>query len=214
MRLQVLMPQIGKLIPYEYEQIKTPMYEDIIEEQLSYGRAQNSPYFLQISGIPGAGKSAFSRHHKDKDALYISFDKIMEQLPDYQKDLEQYGSVEAFNRWEIPARVIGYEILRRAVERNINIKLEHSGVNEAHIELLKNLKELGFKTEVDFILCREDIAYQRALEREQRTKRHTPKSLIEERSAKVKEYLPKYKSIADTLNVYDSSHNHFNKINF
>ena len=84
MRLQVLMPQIGKLIPYEYEQIKTPMYEDIIEEQLSYGRAQNSPYFLQISGIPGAGKSAFSRHHKDKDALYISFDKIMEQLPDYQ----------------------------------------------------------------------------------------------------------------------------------
>ena len=214
MDLQVLMPHISTMIPYAYEKIKNAEYEKIISEILASAPRVRQPYFVQVGGIPGAGKSTFCRQHKDKSAIYISFDKIMESLQGYQKDLQTLGSVEAFKRWELPARVIGYEVLSRAIEKKINIRLEHSGVNEAHIELFKNLKKLGFKTEVDFILCQEDIAYQRTLEREQRTQRHTPKSLIEERSAKVKEYLPKYKSIADTLNVYDSSHNHFNKINF
>ena len=214
MDLQALMPHISTMIPYAYEKIKNAEYEKVISEILTSATQTAQPYFVQIGGIPGAGKSTFCKQHKDKSAIYISFDKIMENLHGYQKDLQTLGSIEAFKRWELPARVIGYEVLRRAIEKKINIRLEHSGVNEAHIELFKSLKKLGFKTEVDFILCQEDIAYQRTLEREQRTQRHTPKSLIEERSAKVKEYLPKYKSIADTLNVYDSSHNHFNKINF
>lgn len=214
MDLQVLMPHISTMIPYAYEKIKNAEYEKVISEILSSAPRAEQPYFVQIGGIPGAGKSTFCRQYKDKSAIYISFDKIMESLQGYQKDLQTLGSVEAFKRWELPARVIGYEVLSRAIEKKINIRLEHSGVNEAHIELFKSLKKLGFKTEVDFILCQENIAYQRTLEREQRTQRHTPKSLIEERSAKVKEYLPKYKSIADTLNIYDSSHNNFDKIKY
>ena len=115
-----------------------------------------------LLGRNGAGKTTFCKNARWDEQLFISFDKIMEALPGYQVDIYRLGTVEAFNRWEMPARIIGYEVLRRAVEKKANIYLEHSGVNMPHTILMQNLKKKGYATEMYFILCNLDIACHRA----------------------------------------------------
>lgn len=211
MKITELMPDVTALIPYEYEKIKTPLYEQIIENILRKKETSSAPLFVQVSGIPGAGKSTFCKERQSDVSVFISFDAIMEMIPGYQQDLYRLGSAESFKKWEIPARVIGYEVLRRAVERKLNICLEHSGVNPAHVQLVKNLKKMGFATEIDFILCSKEKAYARAQEREKTTHRHTPKQLIDQRSALTDEYLNQYKKTADKVIVYNTSNNCFER---
>lgn len=209
MQLHELMPAISKLIPYNYSTIKSPHYEDLIQKAVCGFYPTPQPLFVQIGGIPGSGKSTFCHQHLPSCAVYISFDAIMENLPAYQKDLAQLGNLEAFNKWEIPARVIGYEVLRRCIVHKLNIFMEHSGANPAHLELVENIKKLNYRTEINYILCNEKIAYQRVQAREKITKRHTPEKYITERAAQIKEYLDKYRTKVDKFFVYDSSDNQF-----
>lgn len=133
----------------------------------------------------------------------------MESLPAYRQDIYRLGAVRAFNRWEMPARIIGYEALRRAVEKKADIWLEHSGVNNPHVELIKNLKKKGYTTEMYFILCNLDIACRRAELREKITRRHTSREMIVKRNELVKTYLEQYKTLVDNLYIYDTSDNKF-----
>lgn len=203
------MPGVTKLIPYGYYDIRNKVYDEIINAVLAGAHPTPKPMLIQVGGIPGAGKSTFCKQQLYAGSIYISFDAIMELIPDYQRDLYLLGSAESFKKWEIPARVIGYEILRRAVVRKLNIFLEHSGVNQAHLELFDNIKKLGYRTEIDYILCNPKIAYKRTVAREKVTMRHTPKEIIEERAALVEQYLEKYKTMADRVYIYDSSKNRF-----
>ena len=209
MELSNLLPAVGLLIPYEYKDIQTPQYDKIIASYLQKAHPSASPRFVQIGGIPGAGKSTFCKtSHWDK-RLYISFDKIMESIPEYWKDIYRLGSIKTFAKWEMPARIIGYEVLRRAIEKKADIYLEHSGVNDAHVELMKNLHKLGYQTEICFILCDIDEACRRATEREKITHRHTSRDMILQRGALVNRYLETYKPLVDELSIYDTTHNHF-----
>ena len=204
LKLTDLMPSVIKLIPYDYQAIKNTTFEQILNKALSFSAPQSRPCFIQVSGIPGSGKSTLCQRHAQGNQVMISFDAIMEQLPEYQKDIERCGNKAAFQKWEIPARVAGYELLRRAVSRKYNICLEHSGVNPAHLELLQNLKKYGFSTEVDFILCPLNLALSRIKEREAITRRHTPESQVRERFIAAKQYLSQYQQIADKTIVYDA----------
>lgn len=209
MELSNLLPAVGLLIPYEYKNIKTPQYDKIISSYLQKAHQGLSPSFVQVSGIPGAGKSTFCKTSHWENRLYISFDKIMESIPEYWKDIYRLGSAKTFAKWEMPARIMGYEILRRAVEKRADIYLEHSGVNDAHVELIKNLQKLGYNTQMCFILCDIDEAYKRAVEREKKTQRHTSREMILQRGALVQHYLEIYKPLVDDLSVYDTTHNRF-----
>ena len=63
------------------------------------------------------------------DAILVKFDDIMVSLVGYQQDREkfsqEFGEVEglqkAFNNWEGIARIIGYELLERAIKSRRNI---------------------------------------------------------------------------------------------
>lgn len=209
MWLTDLMPDINTLIPYGYSAIQTPDYERLIKWYLAKANTSDHPHFVQIGGIPGAGKSTFCANRRWTDKLFISFDAIMENIPEYRADVGKLGKVESFKKWELPARVIGYELLRRAVVAKADIYLEHSGVNCPHVKLIENLKKLGYQTEMHFILCRLDVACARAAEREKKTSRHTPPSLITERSNLVNEYLETYSTLVDNLYVYDTTENTF-----
>lgn len=208
LKLTDLMPSVTKLIPYDYAEVKNSTFEQILDTALSSVPTQPHPEFVQVSGVPGAGKSTFCRRYAQANKVMISFDAIMEQLPEYQRDIYRYGSKTAFQNWELPSRVAGYELLRRAVSRKQNICLEHSGVNDAHLELVQSLKNYGFSTEVAFILCPLNVALTRAQQREAQTHRHTPESLIRERFAAVQSYLPRYQQIADKTVVYNSDNNY------
>lgn len=204
------MPDIYKLIPYDYAAIRQPEYDRLLDLYMSKAKASKHPLFVQVSGIPGAGKSTFSSHNGwNKDKLFISFDAIMNSIPAYQLDSYRLGLAESFKKWELPARIIGYELLRRAIKARSDIYLEHSGVNSAHIQLVESLKKQGYQTEVYFIVCGLAEAQSRAQKREKIIHRHTPPELIAERFKQVDTYLTTYADKLDRLYVYESANNKF-----
>lgn len=209
MQLTNLMPDILKLIPYEYSRIQTPEFDAIIASFFKSAVSSSNPKFIQVGGIPGAGKTTFCRNRHWNNKLFISFDAIMEMISDYRQDLYRLGISESFKKWEIPARIIGYEVLRQAVLKKVNIFLEHSGVNTPHVQLIGSLKKLGYNTEMYFILCSKEVALKRAEHREKITKRYTPPQIIDERFSLVEKFLPAYSSLVDNLYIYDSTDNKF-----
>ena len=202
-----LMPSLNSLVDKDYLFLKTEETENLIASMLQPLYPEDNPTILQISGIPGSGKSTYCKTHPLDNFLYLSFDKIMILLKGYQDAIKLYGSVEAFNRYEMVARVIGYELLNRAISMRLNIMFEHSGTNSAHIELFKNITKLGYKTAVNFIMCDKELAIQRAEDRAKETKRYVPKSLIEERASKFDFYIKEYQKIVAEIKILDGANN-------
>ena len=117
--------------------------------------------------------------------------------------------MEAFNRWEMPARIIGYEVLRRAVEKKQTFIWKHSGVNMPHTILMQKSQKEGLCYRDVLYPLQLDIACHRAELREKITNRHTSKEMIVKRNELVKTYLNQYKTLVDNLYIYDTSNNKF-----
>ena len=189
-------------IAYPYERIICDEYEGLIEDIVSKASVDPNPSFVQVSGIPGAGKSTFCAKNYSKSTL-VQFDEIMARIPQYQKDCARLGLVQSFSKWEMPARVIGYEVIHRLIDKKASFVLEHSGMNLAHIKLIDVLKKQGYKTQMQFLFCTLEEACRRAQEREKKISRHTPLELIKERSEAILEYLSQYKEKMDEAFIWD-----------
>ena len=205
--LKNLMPSLNMLIDKDYMFFKTEETEVLISSILSQLTPVSKPVIMQVSGIPGAGKSTYCKTHILDNFLYLSFDNVMLSLKGYQRELENKGSVYAFSKYEMEARVIGYELLNRAISKRLNIMFEHSGTNDAHIELFKNISTLGYKTVVNFIVCDKALAIKRVEQRTSKTKRYVPESHIEERYSKLNFYIKEYQKIASEVNILDGANN-------
>lgn len=205
--LKTLMPSINELINADYQKIRTSETEQLIETMLKGVKPVEHPELKQISGIPGSGKSTFCSLHLPTNFLLISFDKIMLSLSGYQKALKQQGAVAAYSQYEMPARIIGYELLYRAIAKKINIMFEHSGTNKAHLELFQNLNKCGYKTTVDFIVCDTSLAINRTKQREKQINRHVPENIIKERAQNFDDYIKAYQKIASSIAVFDGANN-------
>ena len=205
--LTVLMPSLNKLVDYSYESIKNKETEAVIAQMLKSVKPVKNPELLQVSGIPGAGKSTYCAKNMLDNYLYLSFDRIMVELEGYKKELILRGNEIAFKKYEMYARVIGYELLKRALDLHINIMFEHSGTNNAHLELFKNIKDKGYKTSVRFIVCDTDLAIKRTKERCLKINRYVPESLIIERASAYKEYIKEYQKLSASINVLDGGNN-------
>lgn len=205
--LQTLMPSLKELITTDYKSIKTPETERLIAGILQGFQPVPSPLLRQVSGIPGAGKSTYCTAHLPPNFLFLSFDKIMMSMPSYQKDVAVSGLVTAYKNNEMPARVIGYELLNRALERRLNIMFEHSGTNQAHLELFKNIRRYGYRTEVDFIVCDTEVAIKRANARAEKIRRYVPESLIRERAENTQGYIAAYQKMCDKITLLDGKNN-------
>lgn len=196
-----LAPSVVDVLPkFRYKDIRSEMSEQVIDKFLSPAPIVIQPCLMHMLGIPAAGKSTYYQEHKDEfpPHVFVGFDTVMEALPLYQKDLEKHGSVYAFRRWELPARVIGYELLERAIAAKKNIFFDHGGTPTAHAELLRNIKVLGYRTEMIYIKCDVDVAQKRAIEREKKTyRRHTPPQIIIDRAKLTEDLVPVYKEIVD-----------------
>ena len=205
--LETLMPSIKQLITTDYKSIKSVESERLINQALQGLYPVKHPELKQISGIPGAGKSTFCAAHLPPNFLMLSFDDIMLKLKGYQQTLLLKGAARAYQEYEMPARIIGYELLHRAVMLHLNIMFEHSGVNEAHIELFKNLALRGYKTSVNCIVCPTNEAVLRAKERAVKINRYVPEALILERATKINDYMKRYQKIASSVTFFDGGNN-------
>lgn len=195
-----LAPSVVDVLPeFRYDDIKSEMTEEVIDKFLSAAPSVDHPFLIHMLGIPGAGKSTYYAAHKEElpPHVFVGFDTVMEALPSYQEDLKKSGSVEAFKKWELPARVIGYELLERAIAAKKNIFFDHGGSPQAHAELLSNIKTLGYKTRMIYVTCDVNVALERAVEREKITHRHTPPQMIIDRAKLVSRLAPQYEEIVD-----------------
>ena len=104
MQLKALMPDIYTLIPSDYASIRCREYERLLSLYMSRAVPSAHPRFVQVGGIPGAGKSTFCAGRRWTDRLFVSFDAIMENIPAYQTDIYRLGRAGSFKKWEIPAR--------------------------------------------------------------------------------------------------------------
>ena len=113
----------NEVIPYYFDDKKNEtkeLFSPIINEILNNHISQDKPTFIHMLGIPGAGKTTYMNNNKEcfKDFLFLDFDMVMERLPEYREDVKKLGSVEAFEKWEIPSRIAGYEVLLQAIKKS------------------------------------------------------------------------------------------------
>ena len=197
---------IDEVVPYTYDDERynfKEYFDPIMEQVLNEAPSSNKPKLVHMLGIPGAGKSTFYQKHKDeyKDYVLIGFDLIMEKVPQYHEDREKLGKMEAFKKWELPARIAGYELLRRAIEQKKNIYFDHGGTPVCHRELLSNLKKMGYETTMFYIDCEPETAIERVANRE----RPFPAERMPERVALVEEQKKVMPQIVDHFIKIDNN---------
>ena len=123
----------------------------------------------------------------------------MESILYYQVDMKNDPQY-AFTKWEIPARILGYEILIELISKGLPILFEHSSANFQHVELFKYIKEkLGYKIEMHFVPIALKDALIRVKKRERLTKRYTPEELVVDRKLFLQQNLSYYKNIVDVF---------------
>ena len=98
MQLKTLMPDIYTLIPSDYASIRCREYERLLSLYMSRAVPSAHPRFVQVGGIPGAGKSTFCAGRRWNDRLFISqspfekrFRKVVGTSP------KKFASIVRFN---------------------------------------------------------------------------------------------------------------------
>jgi predicted kinase len=203
---------IRSLIDHEdYRQVSlktglNPLIADqMLERYLNQAEPHKTPVMMHTIGVPGAGKSTYLKQYDKTNYVVISFDDIMEDIPSYQTDRKLLGTEYAFQRWELCARAIGYELLFRAIARNLNIIFDNSGSRTDHVTMLRQLKNKhGYTIRMVYFAITEELALARAATRE----RYLPPHYIPERRQIIESLLPDYQALADhfeTIHAQDDT---------
>ncbi|WP_375751449.1 zeta toxin family protein [Vibrio sp. HN007] len=171
-------------------------FEEIIEREMSGKDFSANPKLTIVSGIPYSGKSTFVRANSAcfDDCVDIAFDSLMRKLSFYHQLVSKDSEV-AFNKCELIARVLGYELIRRSATNQRNIVLEHSSTPEQHLQLYKALQsDFGYQIDFIYIKCSLKEALHRAEKENMKRdgERYTPHEYIEQRYHLLQEMLVKY----------------------
>ena len=120
----------------------------------------------------------------------------MEELPSYRRDYKE-NRQKSFERWELPARFIGYQLLKGAVRHRLPIVFEHSNATPFHIELYKKIKQTGYSVDIRYINAGAELVLPRLKKR----KRYFSPQRTKERAVILKKLLPELKQTASRFSV-------------
>ena len=146
---------------------------------------QNKPYWIQVIGIPGSGKTTFvemlsKRLEFRRPYTLASNDTFMDQIPEYQAMADR---ALAFQTFEGPARALVFELFKKLIAQKNDVLYEHSTSYPPVRDLMYYIKQSGFTFVLVRITVPLDVAKRRAHQREAETNRHIPESVIDERAA-------------------------------
>lgn len=169
-----------------------------VKNALDGVRSVENPYLINICGLPASGKTHLCRIFKAKhtEMLYISFDALMEDLPTYLSE-HMKDRKKSFERWELPARFVGYQLLKQAVKHKLPILFEHSNATPYHIELYEKIKQAGYIVDIRYIAADPALVLPRLEKRE----RYFSPERTWERAAVLNKLLPVFKEKASAFSV-------------
>src|SRR5262249_14951364 len=124
-----MMLQGAKII--EFDDIRVDLSaeaDSIIRQALVSSERAEHPRMIHMCGIPGSGKTTYTTAWLERNNSFavVQFDNVLECLSGYRRDRDELGPIEAFARWELPARAIGYHCLQALVENRRHIIFDHS----------------------------------------------------------------------------------------
>lgn len=181
---------IDRKLVFEYADYQLTRHND-----LHGANTGEAPELFNICGLPASGKSYEAKKYllTNSNYLYLSFDSIMEQIPFYQTECRE-NRENAFDRWEIPARILGYGLLLQAVNSKWPILFEHGNSIEQHIAMYQIIKFIyGYKIKMRFINSPPEVVIPRLAARE----RYFSERRVYERWEAMDVLIPAYKVIAD-----------------
>lgn len=152
-----------------------------------------------MAGIPGAGKTTYvesmlANGSFSREAFLLSPDAVMESLPEYVDDYRRIGPVGAFQRWEEPSVRLAYEMLATARQRGLNLIIDMGLARPESLKLLQDLKHRdGYRVRIHWL----EPPVELALERIKHRVRHTPVSMVIERSRALEQLKALYIALAD-----------------
>ena len=170
---------------------------EFLPEERHLSREGETPLFLHMLGMPGSGKTTFCTallKAMERPFFYCSFDYLMENLPGYQKKLNTAGSAEAFKLFEEKARVIGYAVLHKALQKRAMVLFDHGGSLPSHVQLIRLASKIGYKTVILQMNTPPALSKKRGIFRQTR---HVPANYYESRFDRIKNLIPAYQATAD-----------------
>ena len=199
--------RIGDALPDDVDgNVVSAVFERIVVESLNTAMPVERPFLLNVAGIPGAGKSTYCKNLLAgkssfcgldfSNSLYLAFDEIMCNPQSPYRAEAALDAARAFDRWEIPARIAGYELLKRAVDGKLNILLEHSSSVVGHATLFELLaSRYDYELYFGYLNVNLDEAKKRVEKRARRENRSFAPERIDERYVALGELLPEYRKL-------------------
>lgn len=179
--------------------------EKLIKAELGKGEPSVKPFLLHMGGVPGSGKTYALERMDLSGVILIQFDGIMEKFSLYKQAIEKADKnnknelVEIFETWEMPARVIAWELAGRALKGKYPLAIDSAGHSKEQYSLLTNMQKQGTKVGMYHIHISIEDALKRAHQRMLKTGRPIPKGMIEKRYALLEKLTPEY---AEELGVF------------
>ncbi|MDW7694418.1 zeta toxin family protein [Flammeovirgaceae bacterium SG7u.111] len=177
----------------EFQLLKDNMLNSVVPQQ--------DKLLIHMAGLPGSGKSTYCENVLLKklvreEILYLGFDDVMEKISFYQEEKKK-DIVNAFKRWEIPARILGYEILVKAFEKNLSVLFDNGASNARHLEIIELFQENNYRIKMYYLGGTPQQLIPRVAQREAEGKRHLPLEEMESRYNSLQKVLEKYKIVVD-----------------
>jgi probable phosphoglycerate mutase len=201
-----------KIIPYE--DIPRELYDeaqDLIWHALEISEQVERPTLIHLCGIPGSGKTTYADALKREDDRFktfyiLRFDGVMESLCGYQQDKPRLGLKDAFLKWQMPARFIGYHLLQALIEGQRNFIFDNSASFQAHIQLIETMRQkYNYYVEMHRMVCPLPVAMQLVVDREAVIQRHTPPEFLADREKVLDGLIPKYQRVVDKFIEVDTT---------
>lgn len=168
--------------------------------------SHTKPTVYAMAGIPASGKSTFverSQQNGDfpQDTFILNPDLVMHCLDDYHLCCLEEGAEKAFLKYDLPSRMLAYDFFDEAINRRMDIIKDMGNARFENIEKIKRLKEEGYCVKVFFVYASIDAALGRLKLRD----RHTPKEMVVERAASLKELVYDLYKLSDSFYAFDNN---------
>lgn len=180
-----------KLVPPD---MRRTIFDDLVRYP-----SRDQPYWIQVMGIPGAGKSTLVGMLAEKLSFRKPYtlaatDVFLEQLPAYRALPDRD---EAFRLYDPVVTALGYEVFTQLIAQKSDVLFERSLADILYRDLMYIVKKSGYRLVT--VLIRVDVAVAKARTeaRALETNRHVPEAVIDERAILIEERWKDMLGIAD-----------------